>query len=146
MKRKIVWVGLCLSGTLLMAETMQTRELSVNAMTKQNREIVKLASEEISKTLPQKVDSFTTLMKVEGHETTLVYVFEINTGSKSDETVKNEDKSRMQKAVTKGICQSSKRFLDAQIKISYLYKSVSTKATLFQFNVQKDDCPQSDRL
>jgi len=49
----------------------------------------------------------------------------------------------MKKAVTKGICQSSKRFLDAEINISYVYKSAVSKAVLFQFDVSKDDCMKS---
>ena len=124
------------------AAEIQTGELPINKVIKQNREIVKLASEEITKTLPQKVDKYTTLLKVEGQGTTLLYVFEINTGAKSDEAVRSEDRTRMQKAVTSGICRSSERFLDADINISYLYKSAASKGKLFQFNVSKDDCPK----
>ncbi len=144
MKRSILLL-LALAGlTVSMhAEGMKTGELPTNEMIKQNRQIVKLASEEITKTLPQKVDNYTTLLRVEGQDTTLVYVFEINTGAKSDETVRNEDRTRMQKTVTSGICRSSKRFLDAEINISYLYMSAASKEKLFQFNVSKDDCPQN---
>ena len=124
---------------------MQTKELPLEQMQKQNREIVKLASEEISKTLPQKVDSYTTLMMVEGKDTTLIYTFEINTGAKSDDTVRKEDRGRMQKAVTAGICQSSKRFLDSKINISYLYISANSKAELFRFDVTQADCPVNVR-
>jgi len=146
MKRSILLL-LALAGLTvsMYAEGMKTGELPATEMIKQNRKIVKLASEEITKTLPQKVDNYTTLLRVEGQDTTLVYVFEINTGAKSDETVRNEDRTRMQKAVTSGICRSSKRFLDAEIDISYLYKSAASKEKLFQFNVSKDDCSQSIR-
>lgn len=48
----------------------------------------------------------------------------------------------MKKAVTAGICRSSKRFLDADIAISYLYNSAASKEKLFEFNVSKEDCPQ----
>jgi hypothetical protein len=85
------------------------------------------------------------LTKVEGKDTTIFYTFEINTGSKSDDTVRKEDRTRMKKAVTTGICQASKRFLDAQISISYIYISAVSKAELFQFNVSQKDCPASDR-
>jgi len=146
MKRSILLL-LALAGlmTSIQAEEMQASELPTNEMIKQNEEIVKLASEEITKTLPQKVDKYTTLLRVEGRDTTLVYVFEINTGAKSDETVRSEDRTRMQKAVTSGICRSSKRFLDSEINISYLYRSAASKEKLFQFNVSKNDCPQSIR-
>ena len=144
MKYGILMVlGILLWGTALVAEGLQTQELPTSELIKQNRQIVKLASEEISKTLPQKVDNYTILEKVEGKDTTLIYIFEINTGAKSDEAVKNEDRTRMQKAVTQGICRSSKRFLDAEINISYLYKSAASKARLFQFDVSKDDCMKS---
>ena len=146
MKRSMLLLLMLVALTISMyAEGLQTGELPVNEMIKQNRKIVKLASEEISKTLPQKVDKYTTLLRVEGQDTTLVYVFEINTGAKSDDTVRQEDRTRMQKAVTSGICRSSKRFLDSEIDISYLYKSAASKEKLFQFNVRKDDCPQSVR-
>ena len=123
----------------------QIREFPQKEMLKQNREIVKLSSEEISKTLPQAVDNYTTLTKVEGKDTTLIYIFEINTGAKSDDTVRKEDRTRMQKAVTTGVCRSSKRFLDAQINISYVYISANSKAELFRFDISQEDCPRSDR-
>jgi len=129
--------------TSMHAEEMQTGEFPMDKMMQQNREVVKFASEGITKSLPQKVDKYTTLIRVEGQDTTLTYVFEINTGAKSDESVRSEDRTRMQKAVTSGICRSSKRFLDVEIKISYLYKSATSKEKLFQFNVSKDDCPQN---
>jgi hypothetical protein len=146
MIRSILILSLTVFTGLMAAEGIQTRDLPVNELVKQNREIVKLASEEISKTLPQKVDSYTTLLKVEGKDTTLTYVFEINTGAKSDETVRKEDRTRMKEAITIGICKSSKRFLDAEIDISYLYNSAVSKEKLFQFNVSKADCPLNDRM
>jgi len=127
------------------AEGIKQQELPVTEMQKQKREIVKLSSAEIAKTLPQKVDKYTVLTKVEGKDTTVTYTFEINTGSKSDDTVRKEDRTRMKKAVTTGICQSSKRFLDAEISISYIYISAISKEKLFQFDVSKKDCPVSDK-
>ena len=94
----------------------------------------------MSKTLPQNIDKYTTLQKVEGKDTKLIYIYEINTGAKSDESIRNEDRSRMQQAVTNGICKSSKRFLDAKIDIAYLYRSATSKEKLFIFNVSQKDC------
>jgi len=143
MKKTLFVLSCLLMGTsILPAEGIKKQELPVSQLQKQNRHIVKLASEEMSKTLPQTVDKYTRLMKVEGKDTTLTYVFEINTGAKSDEAVRKEDRTRMQKAVTKGICQSSKRFLDANIDISYLYNSAVSKEKLFQFDVSKSDCAE----
>ena len=129
----------------ILAEGIKQQDLPMEEMQKQKREIVKLSSEEISKTLPQTVDKYTTLTKVEGKDTTITYTFEINTGAKSDEAVKKEDRTRMQKAVTTGICQSSKRFIDAQINISYIYISANSKVELFRFDVTQADCPVGDR-
>ena len=129
----------------IFAEGIKQQDLPIEEMQKQKNEIVKLSSEEISKTLPQTVDKYTILTKVEGKESTIVYTFEINTGAKSDEAVKKEDRTRMQKAVTTGICQSSKRFIDAQINISYIYIGAKSKAELFRFDVTQADCPVSDR-
>ena len=127
------------------ASGIKQQDLPISEMQKQRKEIVKLSSEEISKTLPQTVDKYTVLTKVVGEDTTVFYTFEINTGSKSDDTVRKEDRTRMKKAITTGICQSSKRFLDADISISYIYISAISKEKLFQFNVSKKDCPISNR-
>ena len=148
MKKSLLTLGIILAlsqWSFAEEQQIQTKDLPQKEMQKQNREIVRLSSEEISKTLPQTVDKYTTLTTVQGKDTTLVYTFEINTGAKSDETVKKEDRTRTQKAVTTGICQSAKRFIDAQINISYIYISANTKVELFRFDVTQADCPVSDR-
>lgn len=133
-------LSLCVST--LFAVTASTKDLPVSELIKQNRHIVQLASQEMSKTLPQKVDKYTQLLRVEGKDTTLLYIFEINTGAKSDETIIKEDHTRMRKAITQGICTSSKRFLDANISISYRYISAGSQKKLFQFDVEKSDCTE----
>jgi len=141
-KSFLLWSALLLFTQYAAAQepSIQQQEMPVDQLAKQNRTIVQLTSEEISKTLPQKVDDYTTLLRVEGKDTTLTYVFEINTGAKSDEAVKKEDRTRMRSAVTKGICTRSKRFLDAEINISYLYIGAKSKAELFRFDVNKKTC------
>jgi len=106
----------------------------------QNNKIVKLVVEEISKKLPQKVDAYTQFTSIKSEGLTLVSIFEINTGSKSDEAVRNEDKERMESFIIEGICQSSKRFLESNINIRYVYKSANTKNELFSFAVTEKDC------
>ena len=148
MKKSFLALGIILTlnqWSFAEGQQVQTKEFPQEEMKKQNREIVKLSSEEISKTLPQTIDKYTTLTTVEGKDTTIIYTFEINTGAKSDEAVKKEDRTRMQKAVTTGICQSAKRFLEAQINISYVYISANSKAELFRFDVTQADCPVGDR-
>lgn len=110
----------------------------------QNQNVIKMAASDMSKQLPQKVDDYTQLVKIEAKEQTLVYVFEINTGAKSDEAIIKEDKSRMKRAVTTGICNSSKRFLQSGIDISYVYTSAVSKKVLFQFDVDQKDCKYLD--
>ncbi len=122
---------------------IRTDEFPKKEMKSQSKEIVKLASASISKSLPQVVDKYTTLVSVKGIGKTLLYTFEINTGSKSDKTVQNEDRSRMKRAVTEGICQSSSKFLIAGVNTSYIYISSKTKAHLFQFDISLKDCPVS---
>ena len=119
---------------------IKNQDVSPQQLQKQNRQIVQLASKEISKQLPQKVDKYTTMTKVIGKDTSLLYIFEINSGAKSDEAIIKEDHSRMQKAVTNGICRTSKRFLEAQIDITYRYTSATTKRKLFDFFVDQDVC------
>ncbi|MEA3419038.1 MAG: hypothetical protein U9Q90_06520 [Campylobacterota bacterium] len=106
----------------------------------QNREVVKMAAAEMAAQLPQKVDNYTQLVDIKAKDESLVYTFEINTGAKSDDTVINEDKSRMKEAVTNGICQTSKRFLDSGILISYIYTSAASKKQLFHFDVNRKAC------
>ncbi len=113
---------------------------NVQELKVQNRKIVALVVEELSKDLPKTVDQYTQFVGIKSDDLTLIYIFEINTGVKSDETVQKEDHSRMKNAVTQGVCRSSQRFLDAQINISYLYKSAKTKKKLFQFDITQSDC------
>ena len=141
--------------TLFGTETAQNKQVAVETdapslkmrsdnnvedMKVQNRKIVGLVVEELSKDLPKTVDRYTQFVGIKSDDLTLIYIFEINTGSKSDKTVQNEDHARMQSAVVQGVCRSSQRFLDAQINISYLYKSAKTKVKLFQFDITQADC------
>ena len=70
----------------------------------------------------------------------MLYTFEINATNKSDDEIMKEDKSRMKKAVTMGICNSSKKFLENGINISYIYASAKSKKELFRFDVTQKDC------
>ncbi len=139
---KTVLMLLSLSISLLATEPkVKTGEFPAKEMKAQNVEIAKLVAQEISETLPQVVDQYTTLVDIKSQETILLYTFEINTGAKSDETIRKEDKSRMKKAITTGICQSSSKFLAAGINTSYIYNSAKSKAFLFRFDVTQKDCP-----
>jgi len=146
MKKNILWVGslLLLWQPLIAQEKILMQEYPLTAMQKQNRSIVAMASESLNKSLPQKIDTYTTLTKIEGKEETLLYTFEIDTGAKSDEAVQKEDRTRMEKAITHGICLSSKRFLKADIHIAYRYLSAKSKKELFRFDIQKADCDYLD--
>ena len=139
------------AGTLVFIQALTAeekkiivKEFPLTQMQKQNRNIVKMAAQGLSENLPQKVDEYTTLVKIEGRDDTLIYIFEVNTGTKSDEAVRKEDRARMQRAVTNGICHSSKRFLDAHIAISYIYRSAKSKQELFRFDVKREDCGYLD--
>lgn len=137
---KLLLTVLLSLSTLLSASGIRSQELSTKSMTEQNQEIAKLAADEMSKSLPQTIDKYTKLTAVQAQKSTLIYIFEIDTAPKSDEAVKNEDHSRMQNAVTQGVCRSSKRFLDAKIDIRYIYKSAHSKAELFTFNISQESC------
>jgi hypothetical protein len=127
-------LSVLLFGSTLFADDMAEK------IKKQNIQIVQMAAKELSSQLPQKIDNYTQLVKIEGKDQSLLYTFEINTGSKSDDTVIKEDKSRMQKAVTQGVCNSSARFLQSGIDISYIYTSAKSKKELFRFDIRKKDC------
>jgi len=119
---------------------MQNRTISTKDMKTQNREITKLAAQEINKSLPHKIDKYTTLKTVKANNTTMVYTFELNIAPKTDDTVKKEDHARMKEAVTRGTCTSSKRFLDSDISIKYIYTSATSKKELFQFTITQESC------
>jgi hypothetical protein len=118
------------------------QEYPIEKIKEQNKKIIKMVVEEISKTLPQKVDPYTEMTKIRDENTTLIYTFEINTGSKSDEAVQKEDKDRMEKAVTKGVCQSSKRFIEAGVTLKYEYFSAVSKKELFSFLMNDTICKE----
>jgi len=118
------------------------QEYPADKFKEQNSQIIKMVVSEISKNLPQKVDKYTTMTNIRDENLTLIYTFEINTGSKSDEAVIKEDKPRMQKAVTKGVCQTSQKFLDADISLAYEYKSATTQKELFTFLITKERCKE----
>jgi hypothetical protein len=122
--------------------TIEEQEYPVDKLKEQNREIIKMVVKEISKDLPQQVDKYTTMSRIRDENLTLIYTFEINTGAKSDKAVIKDDKSRMQKAISRGICQSSKRFLEAGVTLSYEYLSKSTKKELFTFTMNQKKCKE----
>jgi len=119
---------------------MQTQEFPKEELKKQKVLIASLAAKELSKTLPQEIDKYTTLLSIKNSDATLVYTFAINTGAKSDEAIIKEDHSRMQRVVTQGVCQSSARFLDAGINTSYIYINAKSKKPLFRFDITKERC------
>jgi len=119
---------------------LQSRELANKEMKSQNKHIVKLACAEMSKSLPKTIDKYTKLTTIQANEVTIEYIFEIDTGPKSDEAIKRDDHTRMREAVTIGTCKSSKRFLDADISLSYIYKNIKTKTELFRFDINKESC------
>ena len=72
---------------------MTSQEMPLDKMQGQNREIAKLAADELSKSLPQTIDKHTKLTKVEAQDATLIYIYEINAAPKSDAQIKQEDHS-----------------------------------------------------
>jgi len=126
----------------LCAQEMQVKyqNVSQEKMREQNVQIATLAAKEISKNLPKKIDKYTTLKSIENNNTTLVYTFLINDSKKSDSEIRKQNHIRMQKAITEGLCRSSKRFLQAGINISYKYFSAKSKNLLFRFDITKDKC------
>ena len=133
-KQIITILSLLILSNTLFADDMEEK------IKKQNQEIVKLAAQELVSQLPQKIDKYTQLVNIEAKDQILLYTYEIDIGTKSDDEVIKEDKSRMKKAVTTGICNSSQRFLQNGIDISYIYTSAKSKKELFRFDVNGKDC------
>lgn len=131
---KIV-ISVCLLALLAEAKSVEEK---VKA---QNMEVVKKAAEGLNETLPQKVDQYTRLVKLQPKEERLIYIYELNVTGKSDTELAKEGKARMTVPVSRGICTSSKRFLESGIAITYRYTSATSKKPLFDINVSKEDCP-----
>jgi len=144
MKRQLLIFALLLFSVSSYAiDTIKDGQIyPIDKMKEQITKIIKMTVAEVSKGLPQKIDKYTEITKVRDENLTLIYTFEINTGAKSDDAVKKEDKTRMEKFVNKGICQSSKRFLDAGVTINYEYFSKSTKKELFTFTINQKKCKE----
>lgn len=106
----------------------------------QNLQVVQKAAEGLNETLPQQIDKYTRLIRLEPKGEKLIYIYELNVTGKSDAEVAAEGKKRMRKPVTKGICTSSKRFLQSGIGIVYRYESAKSHKPLFTFDVTKKDC------
>ncbi len=146
MKRSFVL--LLLLGIFLQLSGADSKKLTIQEFPqtefkKQKMQIASMAAQELSKNLPQKIDTYTSLISIVNEDAVLVYTFEINSGAKSDIAIIKEDHSRMQKAVTKGICRSSSRFLESGINIRYIYKSAKSKKRLFVFNITQIQCEKS---
>ena len=118
------------------------KEYPIDKIKEQNRKVIHMALEGVSKELPKRVNKYTQMVKVRDKNLTLIYTFEINAAPKSDETIRKEGKAKMEKYVSRGICQSSKRFLDSGIAISYEYLSAVTKKELFTFTLTQKKCEE----
>ncbi len=119
---------------------VKNQDVSPEQLAKQNKQITKLAAEQLSKTLPQVINKYTTITNIEAKDTSLIYTYEINTGAKSDEAIIAEDRTQWEKYYIENVCKRSKRFLDAQVNLSYVYISAKTKVKLFQFDVTQAKC------
>ncbi|QOP44499.1 hypothetical protein FJR45_11295 [Sulfurimonas sediminis] len=137
----IILLGVLFQFLAAQTPKLDTQEFPLKELKKQNIQIAALAAKEMSKTLPQKVDRYTTVTSIINDKNTLVYTFVIDTGKKSDATVQKEDHSRMQKAITTGVCKTSEKFLLAGIDTLYIYKSEKTGRVLFRFKITQEKCP-----
>jgi len=118
----------------------QPQPLSIEKIREQNLNVVQKAVEGIGENLPQKVDAYTTFTQIKSNGTELIYIFEVDGGVRSDETLKAEGAERIAPVVKQGICHQLKRFLDSDIDISYRYFSKATKKQILQVDVTKKDC------
>ena len=122
----------------------QTKDYPIDKLKEQNRQIVKMVVEEVGKTLPQQVDKYTKITKLRDENLTLIYTFEINSTKQSDQEIKQKGESKMKDRIIKGVCKSSKRFIDSDISLVYEYISAKSKQELFSFKIDKKLCKELD--
>ncbi|MCK5853908.1 MAG: hypothetical protein KAG56_01715 [Sulfurovaceae bacterium] len=142
MRQQLITMAILILSPLAYATEVikDGQDYPLDKLREQNQKIIKMVVAEVSKGLPQKVNKYTQMTKVRDENLTLIYTFEINAAPKSDDTVRKEGKEKMEKNVTKGICQSSKRFLDSGVTLTYEYISASTKKELFTFTMTQQKC------
>ncbi len=149
MKLLLFFSTLLLSTSILNANTtvkpFQTTiqvngDLKIDKMRAQNLNVVKKAVEGIGETLPQKVDTYTQMISIDSNGTELIYTFEVDAGSKSDEALKKDGHTRMAPAIRKGICTNSKRFLQSDITITYRYLNKATQNEILKVTMNKIQC------
>ncbi len=136
----LVLIPFMLFGFEAVKENETLKNRFMENLKKQNKTIVKMAAEDISTHLPQKVDRFTTMVGVDHKGANLIYIYELNVPGKSDKDLIKEGKKRMSSQLKKSSCFSAKRFLKSDITLSYVYKSANSKKTLFKVDVDKSDC------
>jgi len=122
----------------------QTKDYPIDKLKEQNSQIVKMVVEEVGKTLPQQVDKYTKITKLRDENLTLIYTFEINSTKQSDQEIKQKGESKMKDRIIKGVCKSSKRFIDSDISLIYEYISAKSKQELFSFKIDKKVCKELD--
>ncbi len=139
-KMVLAVIPVILFGIEAIKENEALKSKFMENLKRQNKTIVKMAAEDISEHLPQKVDKFTTMVGVDHNGTNLIYIYELNVPGKKDEDLIKEGKKRMTSQLKRSSCVSAKRFLQSDITLSYIYKSFKSKKTLFRVDVNKSDC------
>jgi len=119
---------------------VKNQDVSPQQLEKQNIEIAAMAATQLSKDLPKTINKFTKIVEIKAVGINLIYIYEINTGAKSDDAIIAEDRTKWEQIYVQNICKSSKRFIDAKIELSFIYKSAITKRKLFQFDVNQKKC------
>ena len=134
--------SLVLFSQNILAQDMpvKNQDVSPKQLEKQNKKIAKLVAIELSKNLPQIINKYTSMVGVKAIETTIFYTYKIKTDAKSDDAIRKEDRTKWKQIFTRNVCQRSKRFLDAQINLSYVYISAISKEKLFQFDITQKKC------
>ncbi len=133
-------VRMCIVGVLVTA--LGWADANVSRKDRQNSEILEMMKSELSKALPKKIDAYTTLIGIEVEQQTLVYVYTINTGVKSDESVRREDMPRMRKTIIRGECRRSKIHFENGMNIEYRYRNATTQTELFRIHISMKNCQQ----
>ncbi len=126
---------------LILLATWSLTASGIDKVRLQNEAVVQAAVKGIKENLPQKVDPYTTMVDVQGRGTTLVYIFKVDAGPKSDTQLIEEGKDRMTRNVTRGTCRNAVRFLKSGITLVHRYLSAHTGKKLFDVVVRPKDCP-----
>jgi len=105
----------------------------------QNQEVIRQAVASLSTSLPKRIDAYTQLIAITEENQTLAYTFTIES-LQSDTEIQKHAEQKVIPRIRQNICQSSRRFIESDIRILYRYQRPKNSKTLFTVTADRAIC------